>query len=113
MPEPLGCSALKIEDVHRQSFTVHMTTNEQVSTAITAKQQATIDAIRAFFLNEDEWAKVEAALTAARAETYIENPEIPRKSKSWHLDTIVRDSYFDLRQIGLDDETAWFAMKDC
>lgn len=90
-----------------------MTTNKQVSTTITTAQQTAITAIQDFFLNERDWGKVEAALTAAKVETYIENPEIPRNSKSAHLDTIVRDNYFDLRQIGLDDEAAWLAVKDC
>jgi len=90
-----------------------MTPNEQVITTITPAQQSAIDAIRTFFMNEGSWDKVEAALTEAKSDCYIEKPEVPRTSKSWHLDTIVRDSYYDLRQIGLTDEAAWLAVKDC
>lgn len=81
----------------------------QVSTA----QQTAITAIRDFFLNEGDWSKVEAALTAAKVDCYIENPVVPSNSRNRYLDTIVRDSYWDLRRIGLDDETAYAAVVDC
>jgi len=87
---------------------------------ITAKQQAVVNATRKFFLDNevshDEgralWQKVEKALAAARKVTYIEKPEVPQDSQAWRLDTIVRDSYFDLREIGLTDEQAYDAVCD-
>jgi len=91
-----------------------------MSTKITAKQQAAIDATRAFFLENEVshddgvklWKKAEKAIEAARKVTYIEKPEVPQDSQAWRLDTIVRDSYFDLREIGLTDEQAYDAVCD-
>jgi hypothetical protein len=81
-------------------------------TKVTAKQQAAIDAIRAFFLNDAPWQPVAAALEAARADVNISDFERP-DSPIQYLDTIVRDSYWDLRGIGVDDFTAYDAVCDC
>jgi len=80
-------------------------------TKVTKLQQAAIDAYTNFFMNDGEWAPVEKALkAAAKGQTVTEfaKPE----TGVWHLDTIVRDAYWDLRRIGVDDWTAYSAVID-
>jgi len=78
---------------------------------VTNLQQAAIDAYTNFFMNDGEWTPVDKALKAAakaRTVTEFAKPE----TGVWHLDTIVRDAYWDLRRIGVDDWTAYSAVID-
>jgi len=85
--------------------------NTETTAKVTAKQQAAIDAYTAFFMDDGEWAPVEAALKAAGKEQTVTELAKP-ETGVWHLDTIVRDAYWDLRRIGVDDFTAYGAVVD-
>lgn len=78
---------------------------------VTKKQQAAIDAYTAFFMEDGAWAPVEKALAAAGEEQTVIKFDKP-ESGVWRLDTIVRDAYWDLRKIGIDDFTAYGAVID-